>query len=111
MKQQIAVITNTIQNFNVSIQGLRADEDKLNSNIKLFNDFSSSTSNLLNDLYVRHIISEQIFLLSQMTLNLDNYYSLLISSVTLARNEISHPQIIFSQDLFNELNNITLQSG
>lgn len=111
MKQQISIISNTIQNFNSSIQNLRADEDNLNENIKLFNNFSNLTTNYLNDIFKRHLILEQIFSLSQISSELDDYYNTIIYSITLGIHNILHPQIITPQNLLHELNNITLREG
>lgn len=111
MKQQIAVTTNAIQNFNASFHTLKLNEDKLNNNIILFNKFSNETISTLNQLKLKQVVTEQISLLSQLTEELDDYCDLLISSVTLAKHNILHPQVITPLNLLHELNSLILQNG
>ena len=93
MKQQISVITNTIQDFNTCINNLKLDENTLNENIKLLSDFSNSTANILSNIYRQHLISEQLHLLSQVSTELDEYCNLFISSISMARRNVLHPQV------------------
>ncbi|KAF5269662.1 hypothetical protein FQA39_LY08585 [Lamprigera yunnana] len=111
MKQQIGIVSNTISNFNSSIQNLKINEDKLNANIELFNTFSRDTTSSINEIRLQQIISEQINILSQMICEIDDFYNLLISSITLSRHNILHPQIITPLNLMNKLSKITLPSG
>lgn len=111
MRQQIAITSNAIQNFNASFETLRINEDKLNENIVLFNKFTNETASSLNELRLQQIVTEQISLLSQITNEINQYCDLLIYSITLAKHNILHPQVITPVNLLRELDNIVLQNG
>jgi len=111
MKKQISIISDSILNFNASIMALRLNENKLNSNINLFNNFSEQTASNLNDLKLQSLITEQISLLTQIAFDLTEFYDSLISSITLARHNILHPQIITPRILMNELSKIVLKDN
>lgn len=111
MKQQIGIISDTIKNFNASISNLKLNEQKLNNNLEIFNNFSLKASAAINDAHLQILISEQITLLNQITFELNNYYDLLISSITLAKHNILHPQIITPLTLLKELSKINLKQN
>lgn len=110
MKQQIGIISNTISNFNASIQNLKINEQKLNENINAFNNLSLQTVSSINDLKFKSVISEQFSLLNQISVELNNYYDLLISSITLAKHNILHPHVITPLSLYTELIKIILKN-
>ena len=106
----MAIIDGVIQNFNSFTRSLQANEDQFNENIKILNTFTNSTANYLNDIFTRHLILEQSFFLSQISLELEEYYNFVISSITLAKQNILHPQIVSPRNLFHELSNVVLQN-
>lgn len=111
MKQQIAVVSNAIQNFNASVINLKINEEKFNENLKKFNHFSNQTTSAINELRLQRVIADQLHLLSKLVSKLDNYCDLLIESITLARHNILHPNIITPFQLLQELSHVTLKSG
>lgn len=111
MKKQITIISDSIANFNASINALKINEEKLNLNIQLFNNFSEHTESSLNDLKLQSLVAEQISLLTQIAFDLSEFYDLLVSSITLAKHNILHPQVISPLTLLNELSKIILKDG
>lgn len=53
MKQQIHVMSDTIDNFNKSSQSLKLNEERLNNNIIAFNKFVQNATDSINLLYYK----------------------------------------------------------
>lgn len=111
MKQQISIISNAIQNFNASVANLKLNEKKFNENIEKFNELTLFATSAINELTFHRVLSNQLTLLTGLITDLHNYCDLLIESITLARHNILHPNVITPFELVNELNKITLKSG
>lgn len=109
MQQQIHVISSAIINYNNSIQSFKNNENKLNENIRNFNKFGKTVSDRLN-----HIVSAQstlghINFLTELSLELNEEYDIIIASILFAKQNILHPFVITPTNMKNELLQIKLK--
>ena len=111
LKQQIHVMSNAIKSYNDSVYSLKINEDRLNENIKTYNNFSQNINNILDELNLKQRISETIHILVQMTTEVNENYDIIISSILFAKQNNLHPSIMSPKDLRNELLKIKLNSA
>lgn len=88
MQQQIRVMSSAIENYNNSVVSLKLNEEKLNKNFEKFNEFSTQVSNKINEFSHIRLITEHINLLSQLIVELNEEYDILISSILFAKQGI-----------------------
>lgn len=107
MQQQIHVITDTIRNFNQSVQSLRDNENSLNENILKFNKFSRDvTDHVVYDDIEIEILDHLLLLIELLNESLEISEQYLLS-ITLLRHGIIDYTIIEPKILMEELNLIS----
>ncbi|KAK0072183.1 hypothetical protein PV325_011760, partial [Microctonus aethiopoides] len=106
MRQQISLISNTIASFNATIYKIKDNEELLNLNTEDLNKYSIKISSTLNKIQIQQLFSTQSNLLLSMLADVDEQYSIMISSITYAERKILHPDIISPQNLLKELSKL-----
>ena len=103
LKSQIQMISSTIRNFNNSVNFLKLNENKLNKNILLINELSTTTNRKIDELKLENIITQHIMTLSLYANKLANEYDVYINAINLGRHGILSPQILTPKILLDEL--------
>ena len=103
LKSQIQMISSTIRNFNNSVNFLKLNENKLNKNILLINELSTTTNRKIDELKLENIITQHIMTLSLYANKLANEYDVYINALNLGRHGILSPQILTPKILLDEL--------
>ncbi|XP_065204009.1 uncharacterized protein LOC135834099 [Planococcus citri] len=85
MKQQIQVIKSTITNFNETVSNLKLNEVTLNENIKLMNNFISSSRLEKFDEHLILRITDHVNLLSELTNRMETEFDNLTSAILFAK--------------------------
>lgn len=106
MRQQISLISNTITTFNATIYRIKDNEELLNLNTEDLNKYSIKISSTLNKIQIQQLFSTQLNLLLSMLADVDDQYSIMISSITYAERKILHPDIISPQSLLKGLSKL-----
>lgn len=107
MQQQVHVITDTIRNFNNSVQALSMTEQSLNENILRFNKFSNDITDhvLLDDIEIQ-ILDHMLSLVQLVDESLELSDQILLG-ITLIRHGIISYHILQPKILMDELNLIS----
>lgn len=111
MHQQIHIMSSAIVNYNNSVQSFKINENELNRNIQKFNNFSKTITNRLNEIVSARAALNHLYLLTELTLELNEEYDVIIASILFAKQHILHPFIITPTSLKSELSKIKLNAN
>lgn len=113
MKSQIQVVKTTITNFNETIKNMKFTEQKINENIKMFNEYSKKQTNAINKLKMFELINEHLILLTYLVNELNEELDNLINAILFAKKNVIHPTVITPIQLIAEIreNKIHISNG
>lgn len=108
LKRQTTIMSSSIKLYNQTSYSLKLIEGKFNKNFEKFNNFSSQYHDEIDTLLNSELLSEHFSLISQLIADLKESLDLTIISISFAKSNILHPQIVTPKNLRNELMKIEL---
>lgn len=111
LKQQVSILSSSITDYNKSAEILKYNEEKLNQNIAIFNNFSEDTTNRLTVLSQSELVVDHLNLLSDYMFVSNEECDILISTILFSKQNIIHPSIITPRQLRNELLKVKLTNN
>lgn len=104
MKDNIHIVSSTINTFNSSMRKLNENEEILNANLRHVNDILANLSNLTDKLELRSRLSMLCNSLESTLLTLSFKIDDTVNAILFSKQNILHPAVISPIRIFNEIN-------
>lgn len=108
MKQQIYMLSVALSHYNKWVLALHANEEKLNYYFLIFNKFSNYTGLKINSMTYYQTVTDHFNTLSNLILNLNNKFDVLIQPILFARQNVMQPSVITLRHLREQLLKVCL---